>query len=139
MKLKNVFYIWFWANIMLLFCGFIYYLFVSHSFSDVLSGMLFITVIGIMLTIPSLVVLTLFQFVYSSSKKSKINNFYPYLNIILFINFVYLIIYLAIGGYQEIEGILFFFLTTFCGIMALFIENDKVKKSIPKIGLEEIL
>ena len=139
MKLKNVFYIWFWANIMLLFCGFIYYLFVSHSFSDVLSGMVFITVIGIMLTIPSLVVLTLFQFVYSSSKKSKINNFYPYLNIILFINFIYLMIYQAMGGYQEIEGILFFFLTTFCGIMALFIENDKVKKSIPKIGLEEIL
>ena len=139
MKLKNVFYIWLWANMMLMFCGFIYYLFVSHGFSDVLSVTLFITVMGIMFTIPSLVVLTLFHFSYSSSKKSKINNFYPYFNIILFINFIYLIIYLAIGGYQEIEGILFFFLTTFCGIMALFIENDKVKKSILKIELEEIL
>ena len=135
MKRINVFLIWLWANLMLGICTIIYCISDSLFLLDGFSGALGLMVYGFFFTIPSLVALVIFQYIYSSNKKSITNNLFPYLKVVLGINFTYFFIYLINGGYNEINGILFFVFTTFCGVLAFYIEYSRVrgnKKSVEK-------
>ena len=127
MKRINVFLIWLWANLMLGICTIVYCISDSLFLLDGFSGALGLMVYGFFFTIPSLVVLIIFQYVYSSSKKSITNNLFPYLKAVLFINLAYFLIYLVGEGYNEIKGIFFFILTTICGILAFYIEYSRVR------------
>ena len=135
MKLINVFLIWLWANLMLAFCTVLYSTYVNLSVTNGIGNAFAYMVYGFFFTIPSLVALVIFQYVYSSNKKSITNNLFPYLKVVLGINFTYFLIYLIGGGYNEIRGIFFFIFTTICGVLAFCIEYSRVianKKSIEK-------
>ena len=138
MKLKNVFLIWLWANLMLAFCTVVYCTYDNLSVTNGISNAFAYMVYGFIFTIPSLIALLIFQFVYSSNKKNKTNNLFPYLKVVLGINFTYFLIYLVGGGYNEIRGIFFFILTTICGVLAICIEYNRAKENKKNIEAEEI-
>ena len=92
--------------------------------------------IGFLFTIPSLLILLIFRYFYS--KNGNLSNFVPYVLVIIFINFLYFITYYLSLDNFEIKWVAFFLLSTFCGLVALFIEYNKVKKSIPNIEIQQL-
>ena len=137
MKSKNVFLLWLWANLMIGFWAGVFALTKEGPMNDGFIMCLIVLGIGFLFTIPSLIVLMIFNHFYS--QKNISNNFIPYVLIIVAINFLYFIIYYFSSSYNfEIRWIAFFLLTTFCGLVALFIEYNKAKKNNIKTEANQI-
>ena len=136
MKSKNIFRIWLWGNLMIGFWMGVFKLFEGELVLDGIVIYFLVIVIGFLFSVPSLIILMIFQNFYQ--KKNIENNYAPYVWVILLINFLYLLVYYASSPYFKIKEIAFFFLSTFCGMVAFFIEYNKVKKNISKIETEEI-
>ena len=136
MKAKNIFLLWLWANLMIGFWAGIFALTQEGPMNDGFIMCLVVFGIGFLFTIPSLIVLMVFHAFYSN--KNSISSIIPYVLIIVFVNFLYFITYYFSYSYNfEMKWIAFFLLSTFCGLVALFIEHNKVKKSIPNIEIEQ--
>ena len=131
MKTINVFRIWLWANLMI---GFLFIVFLMFSkvfkFEDI--GWILISLsIGFILSLPSIIALMIFKYFYI--KINSKNNFVPYILVIITINVLYFITYYFSTYYFEAKWIYFFLLTTFCGIVAFYIEYNNIKKENTKV------
>ena len=136
MKPKNIFRLWVWANLMIGFWTAIFTFFQDELFYNDAGIYLLALGIGFVFSVPSLIILMIFQNFYT--KKNVETNFVPYILIIVLINFLYLVGYYISDKSYDLNVIYFFFLTTFCGIVAFFIENNKVTNTNTLIKNDEI-
>ena len=142
MRYLNVFLIWLWANMILIISAFIlinlhYYLKDGIIGKDIgLYQNIGITIlIGFLLTVPSLILMLSFHFLYSKNKSDVKDYLKPYCILILSINLLYLIPYKMIFGLERLWGghitlPMIFFLTNAAGLVGLYIEQKKIRKRV---------
>ena len=141
MKPTNIFRIWLWADLMIGFWSSIFYLIDNKNSNDFGERTVYLflvaIVIGFLFTIPSIMLLLVFQHYHTKNKGNATDIIKPYLLFIVFINVLYLLPILFMGS-TELDTLSFFLLTTFCGFVAFFIEYTKVKKNILSVEIDEI-
>ena len=142
MKYKNVFLIWLWADIILsistLMGTKIYEYLQRNKFGSGnidFKDLMLIIGVGVIFTLPSLVVMLVFHLIYFQNKKIITNYIKPYLLLIFCINFLYLLVSIIFWGVNRVlieEFILIplFLFTTLAGFTAFFIEHKKIQRII---------
>ena len=142
MKYKNVFLIWLWANVIICVTGFISctLYFISKDglkvdYLDLFSAEGMVMGIGLLVTIPSLIILMVFHHFYSIYKIEKTNYLSHYSLIIIIINFIYLVAFVIITDemitWRSIIIILPTLLITIgAGLVSLYLDNKRRAKRI---------
>lgn len=131
MKYKQVFFIWLLADAFLiigLLCFGLYELLTGGSKSDI-EIFLLVVGIGILASVPSLLIMLLFHFIYTRNVKDTQNYRLPYIALIIGINIVYYLI--SLFGYRITgEFKLLFMATTTAGLLAFYFVDWKIQKSL---------
>jgi sulfite exporter TauE/SafE len=129
MQYKHVFFIWLLADAFLAGAGvcFIIYTALTESPSD--TGILWLVIgLGILITLPSLIVMLIFHAVFTKNTANPANYAAPYIILIVSINILYLVIghivFTMPGefGYGYIA-------TTLAGLLAFYLVDRKIKKN----------
>jgi hypothetical protein len=129
MKYKHVFFIWLLADAFLAGVGvcFIIYTALTESRSD--ADILWLVIgFGILITLPSLIVMLIFHAIFIKNAKDPANYAAPYIILIVSINILYLVIghivFTMPGefGYAYIA-------TTVAGLLAFYLVDRKIKKN----------
>lgn len=130
MKFKHVFFIWLLADLFLavgLFATMFTTLAKDENFKD--AGFLVAVVFyGVLLSLPSLVVLLIFHAIYSKQQRTIDEYVKTYCIVILTINVLYFIV--SNRGFSD-SGTLFnyfYIFTTIAGLLALFLVQRNVRK-----------
>ncbi len=129
MKYKNVFLIWLWADLFLIVvavCFWLAGLIRDSVVSDDFTIFLLAIGIGILFSLPSLVIMLLFHTVFIKKSKNPAAWFKPYLVLILAINILYFVI-VKIAYDIENNLMLFFLFSTISGLLALFLMSRRIK------------
>jgi hypothetical protein len=88
---------------------------------------LFVMVYGVCISLPSLIVMLLFHFIFTKNAKDEANYKLPYIGLIISIN----ILYLVIGQYgfgMTGEFKLFYIGSTLAGLLAFYFVNKRIRK-----------
>ncbi len=142
MKYKHIFLIWFWADVLLGF-GFILFsivkliLYSPHNIeiSSLVGSTIVFGVMGVLYSLPSLLTMLGFHFIYDKYLRNSMNHIVYYLLVILFINSCYVLVgKFAPEKYQPIY-ILYeysrywyyiFIPTTLAGLLSFFLVTRKI-------------
>jgi protein-S-isoprenylcysteine O-methyltransferase Ste14 len=128
MKYKHVFFIWLLADAFLAAGGlcFLAYTAVTESARD---GEIFFLVIGIgiLFSLPSLIVMLIFHAVFTNNAKDPANYFSPYIILIVTINILYLVIGRIVFTMPGEFGYVYIG-TTLAGLLAFYLVDRKIKK-----------
>ena len=131
MKYKQVFFIWLLADVFLIIgvlCFGLYELLSGGSIRDTEIFLLMVA-IGILASLPSLLIMLLFHLIYSRNAKDTQNYRMPYIALIISINIVYYLI--SLFGYSITgEFKLLFMATTTAGLLAFYFVDRKIQKSL---------
>lgn len=129
MKYKQLFFIWLLADAFLIFgllCFALYELFTGGNKND-LEMFWLVAGYGIIVSLPSLMVMTLFHFIFIKNVKDPANCKIPYIALIVGINILYLLIG-QFGFGMKGEFKLFYFATTAAGLLAFYLVHRKIKR-----------
>lgn len=129
MRYKDVFLIWLLAD-MLLATGLVILSFFTLKFAEGDAGMVLLMIIyGLIVSLPSLVMMLIFHTVYKAIIKNN-NDQFPYLVLILIINFLYWLI--GNPGYKAIDMNYGYFilLTSLAGSIAFVIVGWRIRKRL---------
>lgn len=129
MKYKHVFFIWLLADAFLALglLGFLLYEMFNGGNKNDMEMFLFVMVYGVCISLPSLIVMLLFHFIFTKNAKDAANYKLPYIGLIISIN----ILYLVIGQYtfgMTGEFKLFYIVSTLAGLLAFYFIDRKIKK-----------
>jgi hypothetical protein len=129
MKYKHVFFIWLLADAFLALglLGFLLYEMFNGGNKNDMEMFLFVMVYGVCISLPSLIVMLLFHFIFTKNAKDKANYKLPYIGLIISIN----ILYLVIGQYgfgMTGEFKLFYIGSTLAGLLAFYFVNKRIRK-----------
>ncbi|MFM2326024.1 MAG: hypothetical protein RIR31_226 [Bacteroidota bacterium] len=129
MKYKHVFFIWLLADAFLALglLGFLLYEMFNGGNKNDMEMFLFVMVYGVCISLPSLIVMLLFHFIFIKNAKDKANYKLPYIGLIISIN----ILYLVIGQYgfgMTGEFKLFYIGSTLAGLLAFYFVNKRIRK-----------
>jgi len=130
MKYKQVFFIWLLADAFLaagLLCFAVYELVADGASNDDLWMALWAAGLGICFSLPSLLVILLFHFVFTKNAKHTDEYRMPYIALIICINMLYLLISQYWFGMTE-EFNVFYIGTTLAGFLAFYIVDRKFRK-----------
>lgn len=138
MRWKDVFLIWFWANLLIGAGTAIAALFMSDTDVDGFPMILMVGIYGLLVTLPSLGIMCIFHAAYTYNNKLRQNYLVHYLLLIIFINIAYWIVTACMGRFYVDEMITAFYLyTTFSGILALLLVNHRIKKRISNTAIAQ--
>jgi hypothetical protein len=129
-KYKHVFLLWFWADLILVIGGLIALFGTNmlNGFKNTDFGMtLLVFGYGLVLSLPSLIVMLIFHYFYSKKSLLKKNYFKVYSLVVIAINILYALCSYFIFKMQGEFGLLFIF-TTIAGFIALYLVHLKIKK-----------
>jgi len=135
MKYKHVFFIWVLADIFLalgLLCFFIYEQ-TSSQTPDDLGMFLLVALYGVCFSLPSLIVMLLFHFLFTKNAADKSNYKNPYLMLIVGINAAYLLIGMFIVGVTS-EFNIFYLGSTLAGLLSFYLVDKRIKKTITVVN-----
>jgi hypothetical protein len=129
MKYKHVFFIWLLADAFLALglLGFLLYEMFNGGNKNDMEMFLFVMVYGVCISLPSLIVMLLFHFIFTKNAKDEANYKLPYIGLIISIN----ILYLVIGQYgfgMTGEFKLFYIGSTLAGLLAFYFVNKRIRK-----------
>jgi hypothetical protein len=131
MTFRNVFQLWFWADLILLLGGIIFALVISSGDLNVIGFVLLVAVYGVAVSLPSLIAMLIFHSVYYRKGRDTANYVQVYIIVILVINVLYLLV--SYFFYEDM-GASFDFVyigTTVAGLISLFIVDKRIKKAEP--------
>jgi hypothetical protein len=132
MSYKNVFFIWLWADIILIVLALIFAIgiYVTDGNQSGSTEILLMAIAyGFLLTVPSLLILLVFHYFFNTYASNTSNYKQPYLLLIISIN----IIYALVGRYSFTMPATFSYLhiiTTLAGIAAFYLVDRKIHKAI---------
>jgi hypothetical protein len=129
MKYKHVFFIWLLADVFLVLglLGFLAYEMFAGGNKNDLEMFLLVIIYGICISLPSLIVMLLFHFIFTKNAKDAAKYKLPYIGLIISIN----ILYLVIGqyGFGMTGEFKFFYIgSTLAGLLAFYLIDRKIKK-----------
>ena len=130
MKYKQVFFIWLLADAFLalgLLAFFGYEQFTGGAKDDF--GMfLLVAAYGICISLPSLIVMLLFNLVYTKNAKAGADHRPAYISLIISINVLYLLIGLVCGMTSEFNY--FYTASTAAGLVSFYLVDKKARKKL---------
>ncbi len=129
MKYKQVFFIWLLADVFLLLgllCFVFYELFTGGNKNDT-EIFLLVAGYGILVSLPSLIIMLLFHFIFTKNAKDVNNYIVPYIALIISINILYMLIGQFTFGMTG-EFNIFYIGSTLAGLLAFYLVDRKVKK-----------
>jgi hypothetical protein len=126
MRWKDVFMIWLWADVLLGAGAVIFAIFTSAMFTGGPVLMLLVLLYGLLISLPSLVIMLLFHAI--CRRKSSSNYFWPYTMLILSVNIAYWITGTYFLGYTNTEYIAFIGCTILAGLLGFAIVNNTIQK-----------
>jgi len=130
MKYKHVFFIWLLADAFLalgLLAFAVYEQFSGGSKNDLEMFVLFV-LYGILVSLPSLVTMLIFHFVYSKNVKAGTDHKPAYIILIISINILYLVVGLFYGMTSEFNY--FYIASTLAGLLSFYLVDRAVKKKL---------
>jgi len=130
MKYKQVFLIWLLADAFLalgLLCFAFYELFTGGSKNDI-EIFFWMLLYGTCISLPSLLVMLLFHFIFTKNAKNSVTYSIPYVALIIAINMLYLLTGQYVFG-MTAEFNVFYFATTAAGLLAFYLVDRKIKKA----------
>ncbi len=135
MKFKNVFQLWFWADLILALGVTIVALFIeSGDFKD-FGFLLLVYFYGAIVSLPSLAAMLIFHAIYSANKSDTSNYVEVYSVVIVAINAIYMAVsYFSMHLGREFN--MFYIGTTVAGFISLYIVHRRIKAKMP-VTLEE--
>ncbi len=134
MKYKHVFLIWLLADVFLasgVLCFFLYDMFNGSNTND-LGMFLLVIAYGISISLPSLLAMLLFHFIFTKKAPNTLNYAKPYIALIICINVLYLLIGQYVFGMTG-EFKYFYIGTTLAGLLAFYLIDKKIKKTVIKL------
>jgi hypothetical protein len=138
MRWKDVFLIWFWADLLIGAGTAIAGFFMSEVDVDGFPMLLMVGIYGLLITLPSLGVMCIFHAAYTYSNKPRQNYLVHYSLLIILINIAYWFISVYKSRFYVDEMVTAFFLyTTFSGILALLLVNHRIKKRISNTAIAQ--
>jgi sulfite exporter TauE/SafE len=129
MKYKHVFFIWLLADGFLAAGGlcFLIYTAATESASD--GGMVLLVIgLGILVSLPSLIVMLIFHGIFTQNAANPANYFSPYIILIVSINILYLVIGRIVFTMPGEFGYVYIG-TTLAGLLAFYLVDRKIKKN----------
>jgi sulfite exporter TauE/SafE len=129
MKYKHVFFIWLLADAFLAAGGlcFLIYTAATESASD--GGMVLLVIgLGILVSLPSLIVMLVFHGIFTQNAANPANYFSPYIILIVSINILYLVIGRIVFTMPGEFGYVYIG-TTLAGLLAFYLVDRKIKKN----------
>lgn len=120
----DVFKVWLFADVIIGLFALFFCIIQKNNFSQVASLSLIGGLIGLIYSIPSLILLLFFNLI---SKKilSRINQFYSFGVLIVIVNVIYFIVFILSDFFSEKKEALVFILTTLAGLISLLFVNLK--------------
>ncbi len=129
MKYKHVFFIWLLADAFLAAGGlcFLIYTAATEPASD--GGMVLLVIgLGILVSLPSLIVMLIFHAVFTQNAANPADYFSPYIILIVSINILYLVIGRIVFTMPGEFGYVYIG-TTLAGLLAFYLVDRKIKKN----------
>lgn len=138
MKYKHVFLIWLLADVFLALVLLLLVIWNAVAGVDKDFDGLFLLVIayGVVISLPSLVLLTIFHFVYNGRLKKPKTDTKPYIAVIVGINVLYLFS-TFLTGIMDAEFNFFYLCSTAAGLLAFYTVNRKARKALAVHQAEE--
>ncbi len=131
MRWKDVFLVWLWANLLIGAGTALYAFFTSGMATDEFGIILMVGLYGLLITLPSLIILFIFHAAYTYKNKLRENYLLHYSVLVIFINLAYWLVSAYTSRFITDEIVAVFFLyTTFAGILALQLVNRRINKRI---------
>ena len=130
MKYKQVFFIWLIADLFLalgLLSFVIYELFTGGNAND-MEMFFWVLLYGFVVSLPSLLLMTLFHFIFIKNAKTPANYPIPYIALIISINILYLLMG-QFGFGMTGEFNVFYIGSTLAGLIAFYVVDKQIKKT----------
>jgi uncharacterized membrane protein YhaH (DUF805 family) len=133
MKYKHVFFTWLLADIFLALglLGFFIYEQIKGQSTDDVGMFVLVAFYGLCVSLPSLLLMTLFYFLFT--KKMQDNYKKTYVLLIVGINLLYLLISILFFNMPQEFGF-FYIATTGAGLLSFYIVDKKIKKLQPVLS-----
>lgn len=131
MKYKQVFFIWLLADVFLalgLLSFVIYEQFTGGNAND-MEMFFWVLLYGFVVSLPSLLLMTLFHFIFIKNAKTPANYAMPYITLIISINILYLLMgQFGFGITGEFK--IFYIGSTLAGLIAFYVVDKQIKKAV---------
>jgi hypothetical protein len=138
MRWKDVFLIWFCADLLIGAGTAIAAFFTSGMATDEFGLILVVGIYGLLVTLPSLGIMCIFHAAFIYNNKLRQNYLVHYSLLIISINIAYWLIAVYLGRFYMDDMVTAFFLyTTFSGVLALLLVNHRIKKRISNTAIEQ--
>lgn len=135
MKYKQVFFIWLIADALIAAgtaCIGIYQELTGGASTEDAGIFLLAVGIGILCSLPSLIIMLIFHAIYASNAKHPQDYVMPYVALIICINMLYLLAgQFGFGMPKEFN--LFYVGSTLAGLLAFYLVHRKIKKNTPAV------